>query len=123
MTVPVRPRFGDAAAIGLSGLCLVHCLALPALAVALPVLGGLAEAEWAHWLFAVLAAPISIRTLARRPSNPAVLLAALAGLGLLFAGAAGYPDHDWERPLTVAGGLLVAAAHLINLGRRPHECR
>ena len=43
--------FGDTVAIGLSGLCLAHCLALPIFASLLPIAGAWAEAAWVHWLF------------------------------------------------------------------------
>jgi hypothetical protein len=110
---------GDAFAIGLSGLCLAHCLALPLLAGLLPLAGAWAGAEWVHWLFAAVAAPVSLWTLVRPTDRAAgVVVLALAGLTLLFAGAAGFPSHELETPLTVTGGLLLAAAHLINWRRR-----
>lgn len=118
-------RAGDAVAISLSGLCLAHCLALPVAAAALPVLGLWAEAEWVHWAFVAIAAPVSLWTLARPAHGgavrPGLLSLALAGLALLVAGAAGFPDHDAETPLTVAGGLTLALAHILNLagGGRP----
>jgi hypothetical protein len=116
------PAAGDAVAISLSGLCLAHCLALPLLAGFLPLAGAWAEAEWVHWLFAAIAAPVSLLTLARPADrSPSILSIALIGLAFLFAGAAGFPSHDLETPLTVTGGLLLAAAHLLN-GRRRAAC-
>ena len=53
-------RLADPAAITLSGLCLVHCLALPMLSVVLPVLGAWAEAEWVHLLVIALALPLAL---------------------------------------------------------------
>ncbi|MEQ1489463.1 MAG: MerC domain-containing protein, partial [Terricaulis sp.] len=50
----------DATGLGLSALCLVHCLALPVAALSLPLAGQLAEAEWVHWLMVGLAAPTSL---------------------------------------------------------------
>ncbi|WP_162953530.1 MerC family mercury resistance protein, partial [Pseudomonas aeruginosa] len=38
----------DSSAIALSSLCLLHCLALPLLAAALPLLGRWEQAEWVH---------------------------------------------------------------------------
>ncbi|WP_159088803.1 MerC family mercury resistance protein, partial [Xanthomonas fragariae] len=36
----------DSSSIALSGLCLLHCLALPLLAAALPLFGAWSQAEW-----------------------------------------------------------------------------
>lgn len=114
-------RAGDAVAISLSGLCLAHCLALPLAAAALPVLGLWAEAAWVHWAFVAVAVPASLWTLARPghggAARPGRLLLAFVGLGLLTAGAAGFPGHEAETPLTVAGGLVLASAHVLNLVR------
>jgi hypothetical protein len=124
MSPPRTATLGDSVAIGLSGLCLIHCLALPLAASLLPILGAWAEAEWVHWLFVAVAAPLSLWTLTRdRPLQWSLLAPAALGVTLLLAGAAGLPDHDFETPLTVAGGLLLAAAHTLNWRRRRRECR
>jgi len=49
----------DASAVALSSLCLLHCLALPLLAAALPLFGAWAEAEWVHAVFVAIALPIT----------------------------------------------------------------
>ena len=121
MARTLAPRLGDLAAIGLSGLCMAHCLALPLAAALLPVAGSWAEAEWVHWAFALTAAPISLWTLTRRPRVLPLVLGVL-GLGLLFCGAAEFPSHDLETPVTVVGSLLLVAAHVANWLRRPHGC-
>lgn len=112
----------DAGAIALSSLCLLHCLALPVLAAALPLLGVWAEAEWVHALFVAIAAPLTGFALWRahrqHPLPPAALLSAALGLLLLLAGAAEWPSHDTETPMTVAGSLLLAATHIWNAWRR-----
>lgn len=114
-------RIGDVAAIGLSGLCLAHCLALPLIASLLPLAGVGAEVPWVHWAFALTAAPISLWTLTRRPAA-APLSLALLGVTLLFAGAAEFPSHEIEAPITVASGLIMAAAHILNWRHIPHTC-
>lgn len=114
-------RIGDLAAIGLSGLCLVHCLALPIVAAILPLAGVWAEAPWVHWAFAFAAAPISLWALTRRPAL-APLALGLSGLALLFAGAAEFPSHDSETIVTVTGGLMLSLAHILNWRRIPHVC-
>jgi len=125
MIAPAPARTGDAVAIGLSGLCLIHCLALPVLVGFLPLLGAWAEADWVHLAFVSLAVPVSIWTLSRPPRDTlpgaAVVLAAI-GIVLLICGALGYPRAALETPLTVAGGLALAAAHIINWRRRPPPC-
>lgn len=114
-------RIGDLTALGLSGLCMVHCLALPLAAAALPILGVWAEAEWVHWAFALTATPISLWALTRRP-RPAPLGLGLLGLGLLYAGAAEFPTHEAETVVTVTGGLILALAHGLNWAHQPHRC-
>jgi len=117
-------RTGDAVAIGLSGLCLAHCLVLPFAAGFLPLLGVWAGAEWVHWAFVAMAAPVSLWALTRRQGqglSAATVGLAVVGVGLLTAGAAGYPDHDLETALTVLGGVSLASAHLFNWRRQSHR--
>ncbi|MDX5330554.1 MAG: MerC domain-containing protein [Caulobacteraceae bacterium] len=114
-------RLLDGSAIGLSGLCLIHCLALPFAAAFVPLLGVWSEAEWVHLAVVILAAPLSAGALLlSRPRNAAAIGIALPGLALLVAALAA---HEVETVLTVAGGTALAAAHVINWrGRRlrPH---
>jgi len=116
----------DASAVGLSALCLVHCLALPALALLLPVLGVWAEAEWAHVVFVMIAAPVAVLAFVdpstRRPRSWPLALAALVGLSLMIAGALEVPAGVDERIPTLLGGALLAGAHLANWRRR-HRAR
>lgn len=112
----------DAGAIALSGLCLLHCLALPLLAAMLPLMGVWAEAEWVHALFVAIAAPVTGFALwrAHRQHRLPVLAmaAALVGLLLLLAGAMGWPSHEAETSMTVVGSLLLASTHVWNAWRR-----
>jgi len=116
------PTLLDAGAIALSTLCLLHCLALPLLAAALPLMGVWAEAEWVHVVFVAIAAPTTGFALWRahrqHPLPALALLSAGAGLLFLLAGAAGWPSHDAETPMTVAGSLLLASTHVWNAWRR-----
>ncbi|MEO0982371.1 MAG: MerC domain-containing protein [Pseudomonadota bacterium] len=119
----------DVSAVSLSGFCLVHCLALPLAAAFLPAAGALAEAEWLHRAFVIAALPISLAAMARSRNMRGAagfMLAAGVGLALLIAGAFVEALHDFETPLTVAGALLLASAHLwrwrehvASLGRGP----
>lgn len=123
MSSTLTNRVLDASAITLSGLCLVHCLALPALAVALPLAGLWAEQEWVHQIFALSALPITVFAMTRPFHEGArTSFNMLAGIGLtLLIGAAFIEGlHDLETPLTVVGALLLATAH-IRRWRRQHE--
>ncbi len=108
----------DGSAIGLSGLCLVHCLALPVAAAVSPMLGVWSEAEWVHLTFVLLAAPLSAAALVMtRPRRPAAMALAATGLALL---AAALFFHETETAMTVAGGLILASGHLVNWRGRLH---
>lgn len=121
MSSPPTPARGaaralDVAAIGLSGLCLAHCLALPVAAAFLPLLGAWSEAEWVHLAFLAAAIPVSVTALVRSGGwrKAPVASLAIAGLGFLTVGALGWPTEAWETGLTVLGGLMLATAHLLN---------
>ena len=110
--------------MGLSLLCLLHCLALPWLLVSLPVtlLAALpVELRENAWVHAALIAPVLLVSgpvlLRGRPGTAQRLLviAAFAALiaGLLVASEAG------EQALTMTGTLLLLAAHGYRL-RKAH---
>lgn len=113
----------DALAGMLSAACLVHCLMLPLLAAALPALSALAELpEGVHLILLLMAVPVSLLGLGRgwqvhRRVGPFAV--GLGGLSLLGAGVL---VHDLETSLTVAGALLLAAAHAANWLARDHRC-
>ncbi|MFT4267111.1 MAG: MerC domain-containing protein [Xenophilus sp.] len=115
------PALFDASAMALSGLCLVHCLALPLLASLLPLFGAWSRAEWVHAAFAGVALPLSGCALWRahrqRPLPAALWAMTTAGLAGLLLGALGWPTPALETPVTVIGSLLVASAHLWNWRR------
>ena len=96
----------DASAVTLSGLCLIHCMALPLLAAFLPVAGVFAEAEWVHKAFVAAALPVSgfaiVRSWKSRGGTGFTLLAIL-GLTLLVSAAFVPALHAYETPLTVTG--------------------
>lgn len=117
----------DVPAIGLSLLCLIHCLALPALIAIAPALAVFAENEWAHKALVAVALPLSgfaiWRSLVARRDGTFVLLA-LAGLALLVAAAFFAFLSAFETPLTVAGALMLALAHVFRWRahrRRRHD--
>jgi hypothetical protein len=112
--------------MGLSVLCLVHCLALPWLLASLPavVLAALPEAlRDNEWLHAALIAPVLLVSapvlLRGRPGlmRSVLVLGAFAAL----TGARFLESETGERALTVAGAALLMAAHWERLRRaHPH---
>ncbi|MEM9669192.1 MAG: MerC domain-containing protein [Pseudomonadota bacterium] len=103
----------DAFAVSISGLCLLHCLALPVFASLIPMVGIL-EQEWAHKVLVLAAAPVSLSVpLTCHPGAERRVLSALiaTGLLLLVAGAFVEAFEAFETHLTVAGALILAATH------------
>lgn len=109
----------DRVAVVLSGLCIVHCLALPILLIAVPVMAEFASTHW-HLPMLLFAVPVSVVAIVmgyRRHGNLAIVGWAALGLALLIAGAT--VGHNFfgpaaDRSLTVAGSLLLAAVHWQN---------
>lgn len=116
----------DAAAILLSLLCLVHCLAFPLLVALLPLAALPVDVgPLFHWLLLLLAVPIGLVALGRgrRHAGPLPLAFGLVGFGLMAAAVALLHDTPGEVRLTVVGVLLVATAHVANwrAGLHPHR--
>ena len=109
----------DNAAVGLSGLCLAHCLALPLIAGALPVLLPFVEGHL-HAQMLVLVLPLSVIAIGigvGRHRNTRVVWGAAIGLLLLIVGAT--VAHEQlgvlaDRAFTVSGAVVLAIAHLYN---------
>jgi len=114
------PGWLDWMAVAMSGLCLVHCLALPLLLVSLPALGVLANGDKTHWVLLALALPVSLWALGRGRAGPLPLLIGATGLGLMTLAVAMFEGRAADRWLTVAGVLLVAVAHVVRW-RRGHR--
>lgn len=103
----------DRAAVALSLLCIVHCVALPVLALGLPVLAVVGEMEWVHWIFAVLAVLASGTVVATSPAarTPSFLILAGLGASLVVFGLFAEGFGIEEAIPTVIGGVLLAFAH------------
>jgi hypothetical protein len=109
----------DSIAVGLSMLCLVHCLALPLVVIGVPLLAQFAETHL-HYQLLLVVVPLSGVAFGigyRRHQNPRILVAGALGLGLLIVGAT--VAHSQlgllaDRLFTIAGSLLLAAAHWKN---------
>lgn len=107
----------------LSGICLAHCLALPALATTLSLVGGagLAESHTHGWLLAA-ALPTSLIALGwgiRHHGRRGIGWVGLVGVALLAAAWLGHLHEaigaTADRVITPIGGLLLAGAHAWNL--------
>ena len=59
-------RSADISAIGLSTLCLIHCLGLPLLIALAPAAFSWADTEWLHKAFVLLALVISVPLIVAR---------------------------------------------------------
>lgn len=120
----------DRFAIGLSALCVLHCLALPLLLVLVPSLASLPVAdENFHRFLLYLVLPTSILALllgCRRHQRWTVLYWGIAGIAVLLVAA--FYGHDLfgepgEKVLTVVGALLVTVGHVLNFRYcRSHDC-
>lgn len=103
--------------IVISSACLAHCLALPFVIALLPAIASsLPPDSWIHPVLIGLALPVTGAALWRgyhlhRRTRPALI--GLAGLGLI-ASALLARGGLAEPALTVLGGLLVSAAHILN---------
>ena len=117
-----KTKWLDLTSMGLSGLCVVHCLLLPFLVAALPFLGVFTQNEWVHQSLVMIAAPLTALAFWRAKAwrRPEVAAAMIIGLALLAAAAFMAPLAPYEMPISVVGALSLASAHLINfLGGKP----
>lgn len=117
----------DRAAVMLSGLCLLHCLALPFLLLSLPALSALVEGHL-HAQMLVIAIPVSVVALTfgfRRHGSWYVLAFGVLGMLLLIVGGTFIHSNYGivaDRTFTIAGALVLAVAHYFN-SRLVRHCR
>lgn len=115
----------DKAAVTLSGLCLLHCLAMPFLIVAMPMLAEL-FGDHLHAQVLIVAIPVSAVALTigfRRHANRRILVFGVLGMLLLVIG--GTVAHHYygpvaDRTFTIAGALILAVTHYVNSRRMRH---
>ena len=109
----------DRVAVTLSLLCIAHCVALPLVAVALPFVSVVADAEWVHWVFAVLAVVASgtVALTSACARTPKFLIPAGVGAALVIFGLFAEGFGFEEPPPTLIGGVLLAYAHWRRLAR------
>jgi len=106
----------DRMAIGLSGLCLVHCLATSVLLALLASAGGMLGADWIHELGLSLAMILGGIALGRGILEHGYTMpSAVGGLGLgVMAGALTLPHDGTEAVYTVVGVSILALGHRLN---------
>jgi hypothetical protein len=114
--------YWDKLGVAGSGLCLIHCLALPVMVGVLPGLGiAFLADEIVHQILACLL--IAVAALAfipgyRRHRDKRVLLLMGGGLGLILFATWGSERFDLhgsgETFISVAGSVLLIGAHLLN---------
>jgi ABC-type uncharacterized transport system permease subunit len=113
-----NPGF-DRLAILMSALCIVHCLALPVVLLALPFMAEFAATHW-HLPMLLFAVPVSLTAIVigyRRHGNIALVVGVGLGLAMLVTGATIAHDHFGplaDRSLTIAGSLMLAWVHWQN---------
>jgi hypothetical protein len=106
----------DRMAIGLSGLCLVHCLGTTIFLAMVATAGGAIGAEWVHEVGIVLAMIMGAVALGRGIFEHGYMLpSAVGGLGLgVMAGAVTLPHGPSEAIYTMMGVVILALGHRLN---------
>ena len=116
----------DRVAVMLSGLCLLHCLALPFLLVALPAISAFSEGHL-HAQMLIIAIPVSVVALAfgfRRHGSGYIVGFGILGMLLLVTGgtlAHSYYGLIADRAFSISGALVLAVTHYYN-SRRIRHC-
>jgi hypothetical protein len=119
MSTLAAPRFLrlDGFAIGLSGLCAIHCIATAVAIGLLSSIAGLLEAPIIHEAGLVIAMTLGAVALGQGARQHGMMIPiAIGGLGLgVMAGALSLP-HGWsgETAYTILGVTLLAFGHELN---------
>jgi hypothetical protein len=109
----------DGTAVGLSALCLVHCLAMPLLVAGLPFLAQFSEGHL-HAQMLIVVLPLSMVALGlgfRHHRSNRIMAGGVVGMALLSIGAT--VAHTQlglaaDRSFTITGALILATAHYYN---------
>ncbi len=114
-------KYLDGSALGISMICLLHCLAIPLAATLGPYLGVellLGDETKTHLILFGVALPVSFIALGwsfqRHGKNDFLFILAATGLVLMFAATQHDIVGDNEIRVTVIGVTLVALAHTGN---------
>lgn len=111
----------------LSGLCLLHCLLLPVIIVALPLVSQWNESHF-HMQMLIVVVPVSFFAFSLaypRHHNKTIIVWGIIGIAIMFVG--GTVAHAKygllaDSLLTTAGSLILATSHFFNnrlAGHRP----
>ena len=113
----------DRIAMGLSGLCLVHCLGTAILLGLLASAGGFLGSPIVHEVGLTLAMLIGSVALGRGILEHGFMLpTAIGALGLgVMAGALSLPEGGHEAIYTVAGVMILALGHRLNVMATEHD--
>ena len=103
--------------MGISGLCLVHCLGTAVLLGLISAAGTSLGAPWIHEVGLTLAMILGAVALGRGILEHGFMMpSAVGGLGLgVMAGALTLPHDGTEAMSTVAGVLILALGHRLNV--------
>lgn len=106
----------DRAAIGLSGLCLVHCIGTAVLVMMLASAGGLLVDPRIHEVGLALAIALGALGLGRGIFDHGFMMpSSIGGIGLgTMAGSLTFPHGPEEVAISVFGVLVLALGHDLN---------
>ena len=106
----------DRLAMGLSGLCVVHCLATSMLLALMSAAGGVLGSPVFHEVGLALAILLGAVALGRGAmAHGRLLPTAIGSLGVgVMTGALSVPHGGEETLFTILGVALLAGAHLLN---------
>ena len=114
--------YSDRIAMGLSGLCLVHCVATAVLLGLLASAGGFLGSPVIHEVGLTLAMIVGAFALGRGILEHGFMMpSAIGALGLgVMAGALSLPEGGHEPFYTVAGVMILALGHRLNVMASEH---
>ncbi len=106
----------DRMAIGLSGLCLVHCVATTVVLALVASAGGFLGSHWIHEVGLTLAMAMGMVALGKGIYEHGYAMpSAVGGLGLgVMAGALTMPHDGGEAVWTMVGVAILALGHRLN---------
>jgi hypothetical protein len=106
----------DRLAIGLSGLCLVHCVATTVIIAMLSAAGSWLGADWVHEVGLLIAMGLGAFALGRGALEHGFIMPiAVGSMGLgVMGGALTLPHDGTEAIATMVGVLILALGHDLN---------